>query len=45
MPFAIQSDIKCYDYLSRKYAEMKMQNEKNKIKHRFAYMKTLVEQK
>lgn len=42
IPSVIQSDIKCYDYLSRKYAEMKMRNEKNKIKHRFAYMKSII---
>ena len=28
VPSAIESDIKCYDYLSHKYAEMKMQDER-----------------
>jgi plasmid replication initiation protein len=40
--YVIHDDIECYDYLAHKYAEMKMRNEKNKIKHRFAYMKSII---
>lgn len=35
-------DLWCYDYLMRKYREMSMRNEKKKITHRFAYMKSLI---
>jgi plasmid replication initiation protein len=43
LPFDIfRNDISCYDYLMRKYNEMKMRNEKNKIKHRFAYVKSII---
>ena len=47
VPSAIESDIKCYDYLSHKYAEMKMQDERKKLKNdkirdRFAYIKSTI---
>ena len=38
----IQEDIQCYDYLSDKYSEMIMRNEKNKIKHRFGYLRSII---
>lgn len=38
----ISEDLRCYDYLMRKYHELKMRNDKNKITHRFAYMKSLI---
>jgi plasmid replication initiation protein len=34
--------IKCYDHLVQKYRYMNMQNEKNKIKHRFKYMESII---
>lgn len=38
----IREDLECYDYLSRKYHELRMRNEKRKISHRFAYMKSII---
>ena len=38
----VRDELKCYDYLMRKYIEMEMRNEKKKILHRFAYMKSLI---
>lgn len=38
----ISDDIICYNYLMGKYNEMKMRNEKNKIIHRFSYLKSLI---
>jgi len=38
----IREEIQCYDYLSDKYSEMIMRNDKNKIKHRFAYLKSII---
>lgn len=44
LPYSvIREDLECYDYLSHKYNEMKMRNEKNKITHRFAYLKKIIE--
>ena len=37
-----KDQIKCYDYLMRKYKEMDMRDEKSKIKHRFSYLKSLI---
>lgn len=43
LPYSIISkDLKCYDYLMRKYNEMNMRAEKTKISHRFAYLKSLI---
>jgi plasmid replication initiation protein len=38
----IQEDLKCYDYLLRKYDEMKMRSEKTKIQKRFNYLKSII---
>ncbi len=38
----VYDDIKCYDYLRHKYRYMNMRNEKSKIPHRFAYIKSLI---
>jgi len=38
----IRDDIQCYDYLSDKYREMLMRNDKNKIKHRFNYLRSII---
>lgn len=43
LPYSIiHEDLECYDYLSRKYNEMKMRAEKSKITHRLGYMKKLI---
>ena len=42
VPSVIESDIKCYDYLSHKYAEMKMRNEIEKVIYPFAYIKSII---
>lgn len=43
LPYTIiREDLECYDYLSRKYNEMKMRAEKSKITHRLGYMKKLI---
>ena len=43
LPFdIIRDELKCYDYLMKRYLEMKMRNEKKKITHRFAYIKSLI---
>lgn len=43
LPYSlIQKDIQCYDYLSDKYCEMIMRNGKNKIKNRFAYLRSII---
>lgn len=36
-------DIWMYDYLNRKYQELAMRDEKNPIKHRFSYLKKIIE--
>jgi plasmid replication initiation protein len=38
----LKNEIKCYDYLQRKYRYMNMQNEKNKIKYRLKYMLSII---
>jgi plasmid replication initiation protein len=38
----IMDSIMCYDYLSDKYQEMKMRNERTKIKHRFGYLRSII---
>ena len=38
----IREDIQCYDYLSDKYREMIMRNDKNKIKYRFGYLRSII---
>ena len=38
----VKNELKCYDYLMRKYRYMDMQNEKNKIKNRFKYMISII---
>ena len=40
---AIKDDKKVYDYLSGKYREMKIMNEKKKIKYRYNYLKKLIQ--
>ena len=43
LPFSlIRDDVKCYDYLNDKYREMIMRNDKNKINHRFAYLRSII---
>lgn len=38
----ISEEIKCFNYLRQKYDEMQMRDEKKKIKHRFAYLKSII---
>jgi plasmid replication initiation protein len=38
----IREDVQCYDYLSDKYREMIMRNDKNKIKYRFGYLRSII---
>ena len=38
----IRDDIQCYDYLSDKYREMIMRNDKNEIKHRHGYLRSII---
>ena len=38
----IQDDIQCYDYLTDKYREMVMRNDKKRIIHRFGYMRSII---
>jgi plasmid replication initiation protein len=43
LPFSlIKDDIQCYDYLCDKYHEMLMRDEKNKITHRLAYLRSII---
>jgi len=43
LPFSlIRDEIKCYDYLNDKYREMIMRNDKIKINHRFAYLRSII---
>jgi len=43
LPFSLTRDeVKCYDYLNDKYREMIMRNDKNKINHRFAYLRSII---
>lgn len=43
LPYSlIREDIQCYDYLMDKYREMIMRNERNKIKHRFGYLRSII---
>jgi plasmid replication initiation protein len=43
LPYDLTRDhIHCYDYLSDRYNEMIMRNEKNKIKHRFSYLRSII---
>ena len=38
----LKNEVKCFDYLLRKYRYMNMQNEKNKIKYRFKYIESII---
>lgn len=38
----ICDDIACYNHMMRMYREMEMRNEKSEIKHRFAYIKSII---
>ena len=38
----VRDDLKCYDYLMRKYRYMNMQDSKHKILHRNAYMRSII---
>jgi plasmid replication initiation protein len=38
----LQDNIQCYDYLSDKYQEMRMRNERTKIKYRFSYLRSII---
>jgi len=38
----IKKELDCYNYLTRKYRYMLMQNEKNKINNRFKYMLSII---
>jgi len=38
----VREDLKCYDYLMRKYRYMNMQDSKHKILHRNAYMRSII---
>jgi len=38
----LRDDLKCYDYLMRKYRYMNMQDSKHKIIHRNAYMRSII---
>jgi plasmid replication initiation protein len=43
LPFALYRDaIQSYDYLSDKYNEMLMRNERTKIKHRHGYLRSII---
>jgi len=43
LPYSlIREDIQCYDYLMDKYREMIMRNDKNKITHRFGYLRSII---
>jgi len=43
LPFSlIKDDIQCYDYLNDKYREMIMRNDRTKINHRFAYLRSII---
>lgn len=43
LPYSIVDDeLICYNYLKQKYDEMQMRDEKKKIKHRFAYLKSII---
>jgi len=38
----VREDIQCYDYLSDKYREMLMRNDKTKIKYRLGYLRSII---
>jgi plasmid replication initiation protein len=38
----VKNELECYNYLTRKFRYMNMQNEKKKIKHRFKYMVSII---
>jgi len=38
----IRNDIQCYDYLNDKYREMLIRNDRNEIKHRFGYLRSII---
>jgi len=43
LPYSlIREKIQCYDYLNDKYQEMRMRNERTKIKHRFGYLRSII---
>ena len=41
--YLIEDSVKCFDYLHRKYNELNMMSEKSKIKHRFNYLKSIMD--
>lgn len=44
LPYSIfKDDIELYDYIKRKYDELNWRSSYTKIKHRFAYLKTVLE--
>jgi hypothetical protein len=38
----IKENVQCYDYLSDKYQEMLMRNERAKVKHRHGYLRSII---
>jgi plasmid replication initiation protein len=38
----LEDDIRCFEYLRAKYRELEMRDEKSKIEHRFAYLRSLI---
>jgi len=43
LPYSlVREDIQCYNCLMDKHREMIMRNEKNKIKHRFNYLRSII---
>ena len=43
LPYSLyRDDIQCYDYLSDKYSEMIMRNDRTKIKHRHGYLRSII---
>jgi len=43
LPYSlIRDEVKCYDYLNDKYREMIMRNDRTKITHRFAYLRSII---
>jgi len=43
LPYSlIKDNIQCYDYINDKYREMVMRNDRTKIKHRFAYLRSII---
>ena len=38
----IKDEVQCYDYLSDKYQEMRMRNERQGVRHRHGYMRSII---